>query len=159
MMQINFVGSMDEIMADIVRVLNGMGFKVVPFNEEPVDRAQTDTIKKRGRPPKVAPEPVVIDDDDADAEAMKQAGFKAQQAEDEDMEIPSTGNSGSHDAIALHKLKQETLARLRDLFMAGKGAKIRELLKKHGHGALVFPEIEAKYFPAIKADIDKELGQ
>lgn len=62
------------------------------------------------------------------------------------------------DALALNKLKEETLGRLKDLFIAGKGKYIRTLLQKHGHGAMVFPEVEAKYFPAIKAEIDKEIG-
>jgi len=59
------------------------------------------------------------------------------------------------DAVALHKLKEETLKRLRDLYLSGKGTFVRELLAKHGHGALVFPEVEAKYFPEIKADMEK----
>jgi hypothetical protein len=58
----------------------------------------------------------------------------------------------------LTKMKEETLNRLKDLFVAGKGKMVRELLTKHGHGAKVFPEVEAKYFPAIKEAIDKELG-
>lgn len=62
------------------------------------------------------------------------------------------------DTKELAKMKEETLNKLKDLFVAGKGKMVRELLVKHGHGAKVFPEVEAKYFPAIKEAIDKELG-
>jgi hypothetical protein len=62
------------------------------------------------------------------------------------------------EAKDLAKMKEETLNKLKDLFVAGKGKMVRELLVKHGHGAKVFPEVEAKYFPAIKEAIDKELG-
>jgi hypothetical protein len=61
-------------------------------------------------------------------------------------------------AIDLQNLKNEQLDRLRDLFNAGKGTYVRDLLKKHGGGAKVFPEVDAAQFPAIKKDIDKELG-
>jgi hypothetical protein len=117
-----------------------------------------DQPKKRGRPPKNKPLDAMHNELDEPEVSYVNGAQEEDMVEDGDVEIPSTANDGSLDAVALHKLKQETLARLRDLFMAGKGATIRELLKKHGHGALVFPEIDPKYFPAIKADIDRELG-
>jgi hypothetical protein len=61
-------------------------------------------------------------------------------------------------AIDLQVLKNEQLDRLRDLFNAGKGTFVRELLSKYGEGAKVFPEVDAKHFPAIKVEIDKELN-
>jgi len=61
-------------------------------------------------------------------------------------------------AVAAQKLKDQQLSRLRDLFNAGKGSLVRELLAKYGHGAKVFPEVDAKHFPAIKVELDRELG-
>ena len=61
-------------------------------------------------------------------------------------------------AVDLLKLKEQQLSRLRDLFNAGKGPLVRDLLKKYGEGAKVFPEVEAKNFPAIKIELDRELG-
>ena len=67
--------------------------------------------------------------------------------------------AASVDAVALHRLKEETLKELRSLYISGKGPFVRQLLAKHGHGALVFPEVEAKHFPAIKADLDRGSAQ
>ena len=61
-------------------------------------------------------------------------------------------------AIDLLKLKEQQLDRLRELFNAGKGTYVRELLAKFGNGAKVFPEVDAAQFPEIKKAIDKELG-
>jgi hypothetical protein len=157
-MKIEFEGAVPEIMSQIVELLNAIGLRVTPMNE-PFPEAEREpemdepSPKKNGRPRKAAkpepepdPEPSYVNGEDNDTE-------------DSDMEVPSTASSGSPGPLELHKIKEETLARLRDLFLAGKGSKIRELLKKHGHGALTFPEIEPKYFPAIKADIDLELGR
>ena len=63
--------------------------------------------------------------------------------------------AASVDAVALHRLKEETLKELRSLYISGKGPFVRQLLAKHGHGALVFPEVDAVHFPAIKADLDR----
>lgn len=61
-------------------------------------------------------------------------------------------------AVDLLKLKEQQLDRLRELFNAGKGTYVRELLAKFGNGAKVFPEVDAAQFPEIKKAIDKELG-
>ena len=58
----------------------------------------------------------------------------------------------------LLKLKEQQLGRLRDLFNAGKGPFVRQLLAKYGEGAKVFPEVDAKHFPEIKKELDRELG-
>jgi hypothetical protein len=149
-MKLEFEGAVPEIMQQIIELLNAIGLRVEPMNTPQPDVPKEEYVdpapKKRGRPRK-EPEPEVNYVNGAEDDT-----------EDQDMEIPSTESSGSTSAVELHKVKEETLKRLRDLFVAGKGTKIRELLKKHGRGALTFPEIDAKYFPAIKADIDLELG-
>ena len=61
-------------------------------------------------------------------------------------------------AVDLLKLKNEQLERLRDLFRAGKGPLVRQLLQKYGEGAKVFPEVDAKHFAKIKVELDRELG-
>ncbi len=65
----------------------------------------------------------------------------------------------AREAIDMQKLKESQLDRLKDLFVAGKGALVRELLKKHGNGAKVFPEVDASRFLDIKKDLDRELGK
>lgn len=73
--------------------------------------------------------------------------------EEEDNVTPA-----QQEAVNLYKLKEETLDRLRELFPKGKGALVRQLLADHGHGAKVFPEVEAIHFPAIKEALDKALA-
>lgn len=90
---------------------------------------------------KAPPEPVIIDEADPVEEMMEESVDAKAQA-----------------AVDLLKLKNEQLDRLRDLFNAGKGPFVRELLAKYGDGAKVFPEVDAVHFPAIKADIDRELN-
>lgn len=97
--------------------------------------AKGATITKAAAKP--APEPADEDEDETEAEDAP-----------EDMRA----------AVDLEKLKNEQLDRLRDLFNAGKGPFVRKLLSQHGGGAKVFPEVDAKRFPAIKVAIDRELN-
>ena len=102
--------------------------------------------KKPGRPKKAA----------------KAAPKQEQEPEEEEVEAVDEDEADEPQdmraAVDLEKLKNEQLDRLRDLFSAGKGPFVRSLLKAHGGGAKVFPEVDAKRFPAIKAAIDKELN-
>ena len=72
-----------------------------------------------------------------------------------DMDEP---NGADHDPIALEKLKQETVAKLPDMFAAGKVNLMRAVLTKYGKGAKSFPEIEAKDFPEIAAALARGDG-
>ena len=73
-------------------------------------------------------------------------------------EKPQPVDAKARAAVDLLKLKNEQLDRLRELFRAGKGTFVRQLLQKYGQGAKVFPEVDAKHFPRIKQDIDQELN-
>lgn len=78
------------------------------------------------------------------------------QVEEEELEAPVDARAKA--AVDLLKLKNEQLDRLRELFKAGKGTFVRQLLQKYGEGAKVFPEVDAKQFPKIKREIDQELN-
>jgi hypothetical protein len=70
----------------------------------------------------------------------------------------TVANGGLADALALEKLKQETVAKLPDMFAAGKVNLMRAVLTKYGKGAKSFPEIEAKDFPEIAAALARGDG-
>lgn len=112
--------------------------------EEPVEAAPAP--KKPGRPKKAAK---AAPKQEPEEEEVDDVG-EADEPQDEPQDMRA--------AVDLEKLKNEQLDRLRDLFSAGKGPFVRSLLKAHGGGAKVFPEVDAKRFPAIKAAIDKELN-
>jgi len=62
-------------------------------------------------------------------------------------------DAGPQDSLADLKLKEEVLASLHTMFLAGNVKRIREILTKYGHGAKSFPEVEAKHFAEIKKAI------
>lgn len=89
---------------------------------------------------------VASDAPDEEVEAM---------ADDSDnpFEDPATARQKAVDLI---RLKEKQLDRLKDLWVSGKGAFVRELLKKYGNGAKSFPEIDAGQFVDISNEIDRE---
>jgi hypothetical protein len=99
---------------------------------EPVDEEEI------AMPPEPEKEPFVDEPEDADAleQAMKSNGSAA-------------------DAVANEKLKKETIAKLAELFTAGKVKVVRHVLEKYGQGAKSFPEIDASQFPLIRDAIAK----
>jgi len=109
-------------------------------------KARAPEPQKAAEPePELEPEPSEPQPEEAAAGA---AG--AEEAPDVTPEAKTT--------IDLHKLKEQQLSRLRDLFNAGKGPLVRKLLAQYGDGAKVFPEVDAKHFPKIKIELDRELG-
>jgi hypothetical protein len=108
-------------------------------------------IAKRpvGRPRKVAPEPPPEIDP---VDTALEEGFLSNE-----VDTPEP-NGADHDPIALEKLKQETVAKLPDMFAAGKVNLMRAVLTKYGKGAKSFPEIEAKDFPEIAAALQRGDG-
>jgi hypothetical protein len=168
-MKLEFEGKTDAIIAEMISLLSSLGFHLTPKQDEPPRRAATpppveaEEIKRRvGRPkkqeevvePKEAPATVadvrfVMEEDDMLNTAREEPDPTEELAGD------PTYEQASLDSIALHKLKEDTLKQLRNLYISGKGPFVRQLLAKHGHGALVFPEVDAKYFPEIKADMER----
>ena len=153
-------GTAEEVMEALTRlVLGGPDTLPVAAPAYAGDEAVKTEVAKKAQSPKSngkakakaeAPRPEPEDDSgSADGAAGEDEGEEAET----EAEAPQDPAS----AVALEKLKTETLDRLKDLFVAGKGKFVRDLLMKHGHGAKVFPEVEARWFPAISADVDKEL--
>ena len=150
-MKVEFDGSFADIMADIVTVLNNMGLQVVPFAPPQAQAASQPSPAPEPQPAPEAPKK-------ARGRPRKEEPVEANESVPQAEEDPfSKAEPEAMDAVALLKLKQDTLKRLRDLYVAGKGTLVRELLHKHGHGANVFPEVEAIYFPAIVADLERGL--
>lgn len=136
-----------------------LGLQVVPAGQIDAKPVTATVVRKSKKdkapapaPEPPPPEPEVIDDDDADAEAVERALGLTRAAKEEDV------TPEAEKAIELHKLKEQQLSRLRDLFNAGKGPFVRQLLAKYGNGAKVFPEVDAAQFPHIKVELDRELG-
>lgn len=118
--------------------------------KHPVEQIDSKPKKQKAKAPEPQPEPEV--EPEAEAEAVTDI----EEAEAETME--ETVTPEAEKAVALLKLKEQQLSRLRDLFNAGKGPLVRQLLAKYGEGAKVFPEVDPKHFPAIKVELDRELG-
>jgi hypothetical protein len=149
--------------ADTVEALRTMAIKALdigvpdlPFRADPLPEApaiaKDDTaIAKRpvGRPRKVAPEPLPEIDP---VDTALEEGFLSNE-----VDTPEP-NGADPDPIALEKLKQETVAKLPDMFAAGKVNLMRAVLTKYGKGAKSFPEIEAKDFPEIAAALARGDG-
>jgi hypothetical protein len=173
-MKLEFEGKTDAIIAEMISLLSSLGFELRPREDEPPRRAaaprtaevEVEEVKRRGRPkkqepveePKQAPKeaPATV----ADVQyAMEEDDVLNSAREDpdptEELAGDPTYEEAALDTIALHKLKEDTLKQLRNLYISGKGPFVRQLLAKHGHGALVFPEVDAKYFPEIKADMER----
>jgi hypothetical protein len=178
-MKIEFEGTYSNICSQMVEFLKGSAYVVTTVAEQvaveadrgPVERVAAlepdngnevvdfDALpKKRGRPKKVEPTEAPATEADVKA-AMEDDEILNTPREDpdplEDLQGDPDYVEASLDAVTLHRLKEETLKKLRSLYISGKGPFVRQLLAKHGHGALVFPEVEAKHFPAIKADMDR----
>lgn len=156
-MKIEFDGDWNDIMADIVRMVNQMGFQIVPFGPPPEYDRQADAGVNE------VPEEIRFaagTDAPKDEPAPKKRGRPKKEAAVQEQEepLPQAEEDKKQDPVALLKLKNDTLKRLRDLYVAGKGTFVRELLAKHGDGALVFPEVAAEHFPAIVADLERELN-
>lgn len=175
-MKMEFEGKLDAIIADMIGALSMLGFRLMPKEDEAPRRKATlppaedaaDVVdfdapkKQRGRPKKAEaveePEeaPATVEDVKfamEDDEVLNTA--REDPDPTEELQDDPTYAEASVDAIALHRLKEDTLKQLRNLYISGKGPFVRQLLAKHGHGALVFPEVDAVYFPAIKADMDR----
>lgn len=175
-MKIEFEGTYSNICDQMVEFLKGSAYVVTTVAEQvaveadrgPVQRVVApepdngnETVdfdalpKKRGRPKRA--EPVEAPATAADVRAaMEDDDILDTPREDPDPLEDLQGDPGAPvDTVALHRLKEETLKQLRSMYISGKGTFVRQLLAKHGHGALVFPEVEAKHFPAIKADMDR----
>jgi hypothetical protein len=147
----------------------------LPFRADPLPGPKRPV----GRPRKVQPDPVpeidpleegfmsVIEDahvgaDIGNGPATNEIPFGAGTAAGipphmDDNHVPEP-NGADPDPIALEKLKQETVAKLPDMFAAGKVNLMRAVLTKYGKGAKSFPEIEAKDFPEIAAALARGDG-
>jgi hypothetical protein len=183
-MKMEFEGKLDAIIADMIGTLSMLGFRLMPKEDEPVKRAPSyaeaeaetgdraevvsfEEPKKRGRPKKtseavtevrepVTEAPVTV----ADVQHLMEDDDVLNTAREdpdptEELEGDPSYVNAAMDTVALHRLKEETLKQLRNLYISGKGPFVRQLLAKHGHGALVFPEVDAKYFPQIKEDMER----
>jgi len=129
--------------------------------EEPIKRPV-------GRPRKVQPDPLPeIDPVDEGIEGIVVSvpgldpepgypSFVNDRTEPEYVEVPVPNSKA--DPVAMEKLKQETVAKLPDMFAAGKVNLMRAVLTKYGKGAKSFPEIEAKDFPEIAAALARGDG-
>lgn len=184
-MKLEFEGKLDGVIAEMISVLSSLGWRLVPKGavirmpraDEPEVEEENGGVdfdalpKKRGRPKK-SETPIEPKEASVREAAPATAEVKHAMEDDDILNTPRedpdpTEELGedpayveaSFDAIALHRLKEETLKQLRNLYISGKGSFVRQLLAKHGHGAHVFPEVEAKHFPAIKADLDRGVPQ
>jgi hypothetical protein len=117
-----------------------------------------------GRPRKVQPDPVP-EIDPVDEPALPTFGEVHPDypsfVEDRTEPLTNGVEPDRHEAadvFALEKLKQETVAKLPDMFAAGKVNLMRAVLTKYGKGAKSFPEIEAKDFPEIAAALARGDG-
>lgn len=126
----------------------GMKQAVAQGFVEPVAEPEAPKAKKTKKAAPAAP----VAEPDAIEEEEPEPVFEAEEQE-EDIVTPE-----AEKAVMLLKLKEQQLSRLRDLFNAGKGPLVRQLLAKYGEGAKVFPEVDAKHFPAIKVELDRELN-
>ena len=118
---------------------------------------QPEAKRPVGRPRKVQPEP--LPEIDPVDEALEE-GFLS----NEDgvvVSVPGLDpepNGVDRDPVSLEKLKQEVIAKLPDMFVAGKVILMRAVLTKYGKGAKSFPEIEASEFPLIAAAFERGDG-
>jgi hypothetical protein len=147
-MKIELEGTYTNICDQMAEFLKGSAYVVTTVAEQVVAEADRGPVERIDSRPKKAsrakapePEPVVTDNEEAPEEIVEE-----------------TVTPEAEKAVALLKLKDQQLSRLRDLFNAGKGPLVRQLLAKYGDGAKVFPEVDAKHFPAIKIELDRELG-
>ena len=143
---------------------------VAPEPKAPAIAKDDTAIAKRpvGRPRKVQPDPVPEIDPDPKPGWVRLGPDRQPEAVD-DVDIGGMPSPDQHDdyrepngadpdPIALEKLKQETVAKLPDMFAAGKVNLMRAVLTKYGKGAKSFPEIEAKDFPEIAAALARGDG-
>jgi hypothetical protein len=138
--------SLGELRLEVCRELSLL------MPEEPVQSQRpNDTEPKRpvGRPRKVQPEP--LPEIDPEPENFIHST-------DPNLDEEPEPNGADPDPVALEKLKQETVAKLPDMFAAGKVNLMRAVLTKYGKGAKSFPEIEAKDFPEIAAALARGDG-
>jgi len=165
--------TVEELREKAVAALGIDGLKLPrPFAEPdgPILREATKVMNdleaaKRpvGRPRKTAkPDPAP----DPDQEPVDEAPFEIDiggmpspdQHEDEPEYVEVPVPNSKADPVAMEKLKQETVAKLPDMFAAGKVNLMRAVLTKYGKGAKSFPEIEAKDFPEIAAALARGDG-
>jgi hypothetical protein len=131
-------------------LVNPVAFEDAP-KEEPIKRPV-------GRPRKVQPEPVPEIDDVLSDEEPRYGDDAPEPDPLEEGFMAAAAANGAGDPVALEKLKQETVAKLPDMFAAGKVNLMRAVLTKYGKGAKSFPEIEAKDFPEIAAALARGDG-
>jgi len=102
--------------------------------------------------PPTTPEPV---DEEPFEDIVAGVAEAEAEAEEPDVLEQAIQGNGSADAVANEKLKKETIAKLAELFTAGKVKVVRHVLEKYGQGAKSFPEIDASQFPLIRDAIAK----
>jgi hypothetical protein len=102
-------------------------------------------------PPQGRPEPVDEEEIEMPPEPEKEPFVD----EPDELEQALKSNGSAADAVANEKLKKETIAKLAELFTAGKVKVVRHVLEKYGQGAKSFPEIDASQFPLIRDAIAK----
>jgi hypothetical protein len=136
----------------------------VPTTDE-VAAAKESIKRPVGRPRKVQPDPAPEIDPLEEGFLSNEDGIVVSVPGLEPDDIPQHMDdnhvpepNGAGDPIALEKLKAETVAKLPDMFAAGKVNLMRAVLTKYGKGAKSFPEIEAKDFPEIAAALARGDG-
>ena len=143
-MKIELEGTYTNICDQMAAFLRGSAYVITTRAEQFREAAKQVREAKKAKAPEPEPlveEPAVTDNEEAP-----------------DTIVEEDVTPEAEKAVALLRLKEQQLSRLRDLFNAGKGPLVRQLLAKYGEGAKVFPEVDAKHFPAIKVELDRELG-
>jgi hypothetical protein len=113
--------------------------------------AKDRTARRDARKAEEARGVVAVEEEGPEPEADFVVSVPGLDPEPEYVEVPVPSGDATAEAVALEKLKAETMVLIQDMFAAGKVKHIRAVLDKHGGGAKSFPEIEAKEFPVISA--------